>query len=83
MTAHWLIALTSSPRNESADERSSAAYALMDIRHLDLDRSREAFLRLAKDTSADVRWRVGAGLCEQLDRADVERIIGSDSGRNG
>jgi HEAT repeat protein len=64
-----------STRSPSAQERSDAAYALTDIRQLDLDRSREAFLRLATDTSADVRWRVGFGLSEQLDREDVQAVI--------
>jgi len=59
----------------SAEERSDAAYALTDIRRLDLNRSREAFLRLAKDTSSDVRWRVGFGLSDQLDREDVKPVI--------
>jgi hypothetical protein len=64
-----------STRSQSAEERFDAAYALTDIRRLDLDRSREAFLRLAKDTSSDVRWRVGFGLSDQLDREDVKPVI--------
>jgi HEAT repeat protein len=62
-------------RSHSLQERADAAYALTDIRRLDLDRSREAFLRLAKDTSSDVRWRVGFGLSDQLDREDVKPVI--------
>jgi hypothetical protein len=61
--------------SSSPEERSAATYALIDIRHLDLDRSREAFLRLAKDPSSDVRWRVASGLVEQLQREDVEPVI--------
>ena len=61
--------------SESAEERSAAAYALTEIRVLDLDGSRDAFLRLANDASKDVRWRVAFGLKEQLDRADVKPVI--------
>jgi len=62
-------------QSESAKERSDAAYALTEIRVLDLDGSRDAFLRLANDASKDVRWRVAFGLKEQLDRADVKPVI--------
>jgi hypothetical protein len=64
-----------STRSPSAQERSDAAYALIDIRHLDLDRSREAFLLLAQDTSSDVRWRVAFGLSDQFEREDVKAVI--------
>jgi hypothetical protein len=37
--------------------KSIAASALTDIRHLDLDRGGEAFLRLAKDASSEARFR--------------------------
>src|SRR6266699_1444114 len=59
----------------SAKERSDAAYALTEIRVLDLDDSRRAFLRLATDPSKDVRWRGAFGLKEQLERADVQHVI--------
>ena len=62
-------------RSRSAEVRSAAACALTEIRRLDLDRSREAFLRLAKDTSSEVRWRVGFGLADELDREDVRPVI--------
>ncbi len=64
-----------STRSPSAQERSAATYALTETRRLDLDRSREAFIRLAKDTSSDVRWRVGFGLSDQFDREDVKSVI--------
>jgi len=62
-------------QSESAKERSAAAYALTEIRVLDLDDSRRAFLRMATDPSSDVRWRVAFGLKEQLERADVQHVI--------
>jgi HEAT repeat protein len=62
-------------QSESTNERSDAAYALTEIRVLDLDDSRRAFLRMATDPSSDVRWRVAFGLKEQLERADVQRVI--------
>ncbi len=61
----------------SAKERSDAAYALTEIRVLDPDDSRGAFLRLATDPSKDVRWRVAFGLKDQLERADVQHVIAS------
>jgi len=62
-------------KSESAKERSDAAYALTEIRVLDQDDSRRAFLRMATDPSSDVRWRVAFGLKEQLERADVQHVI--------
>ena len=61
-------------KSESAKERSDAAYALTEIRVLDQDDSRRAFLRMATDPSSDVRWRVAFGLKEQLERADVQQV---------
>jgi len=64
-------------RSKSAKERAAAAYALKDIRRLDPDTSREAFLRIANDPDEDVRWRVVAGLNGQFEREDVKRAIAS------
>jgi len=64
-----------STRANSATERADAAYALADIRQLDMDRSREAFLHLVNDPDADVRLRVAWGLNNQLEREDVKRAI--------
>ena len=64
-----------SSQAKSPQERAAAAYALNDIRQLDTDRSREAFLRLANDPDEDVRWRVAWGLNNQLEREDVKRAI--------
>ncbi len=66
------IELTSS---ESAKERAAAAYALTEIRKLDMNRSREAFLQMAEDDSEDVRWRIAYGLTDQLEREDVQAVI--------
>ena len=60
---------------KTAKERAAAAYALTDIRQLDANRSREAFLNLANDPDEDVRWRVAWGLDNQLDREDVKRAV--------
>jgi hypothetical protein len=60
---------------KSAKERAAAAYALTDIRQLDIDRSREAFLHLVNDPDPDVRWRVAWGLNNQLERKDVKQAI--------
>jgi hypothetical protein len=60
---------------KSAKERSAAAYALTDIRQLNPDRSREAFLGLVNDPDADVRWRVAGGLVGQYERQDVKRAM--------
>ena len=62
-------------RAKSTQERYAAAYALTDIRRLDPDRSREAFLRLADDPSEGVRWQAAFGLADQYDREDVKRAI--------
>ncbi len=64
-----------STRSPLAQERADAAYALTDIRDLDLDRSRKAFLRLANDPSSEVRWRVASGLVGHLQREDVKSVI--------
>jgi HEAT repeats len=64
--------LTSS---ESAKERAAAAYALTEIRKLDIRRSRESFLQMAEDDSEDVRWRIAWGLTDQLEREDVKTVI--------
>jgi HEAT repeat protein len=64
-----------STRAKSAKERAAAADALTDIRQLDVDRSREAFLRLVNDPDKDVRWRVAWGLNNQLERKDVQQAI--------
>ena len=61
--------------SKSEEERFDAVSALVDMRHTDLDTSRAALLRLAKDKSAKVRWRVAYGLVEQQDRADVRQAI--------
>jgi HEAT repeat protein len=47
----------------------------MDMRQLDLDRSREVFLHLATDPDEDVRWRVAGGLVGQFEREDVKSVI--------
>jgi HEAT repeat protein len=62
-------------QSRSAEERSAAAHALTEIRLLDLEDSRRAFLRMATDSSGDVRSRVASGLKEQFDRADVKPVI--------
>lgn len=59
----------------SDEERSAATYALVDTRHLEPERSREAFLRLSKDISESVRWRVGFGLAKQFEQEDVKPVI--------
>jgi HEAT repeat protein len=64
-----------STRAKSAKERAAAAYALTDIRQIDKDRSREAFLHLVTDADQDVRWRIAWGLSDQLGREDVKRAI--------
>jgi len=61
--------------SESAKERAAAAYALEEIRKLDMRRSRESFLQMAEDDSEDVRWRIAWGLTDQLDREDVQAVI--------
>lgn len=64
-----------STQAKSAKERAAAAYALTDIRQIDKDRSREAFLHLVNDVDQDVRWRIAWGLSDQLGREDVKRVI--------
>lgn len=64
-----------STKAASAKERAAAAYALTDIRQLDPDRSREAFLNLVSDPDADVRWRIAWGLAGQYEREDVKQAI--------
>jgi hypothetical protein len=64
-----------STRARSAKERAAAASALTDIRQLDADRSREAFLLLANDPDAAVRQQVARGLAGQFEREDVKRAI--------
>ncbi len=71
-TFNRVIELTHS---KSTRERSTAVYALEDIRQLDMDRSREAFIRLARDPSPEVRWRVAWGLKDQMDRHAVKPVI--------
>jgi hypothetical protein len=66
-----VIALTHSTAEK---ERSVAAYALTAIRTIDLDESLKAFARLSKDSSSEVRWRVGFGLAG-LDGEDVNAIV--------
>src|SRR5262249_5280925 len=61
--------------SESAKERAAAAYALTDIRKLDMRRSRESFLQMAEDDSEDVRYRIAWGLTDQLEREDVHAVI--------
>jgi hypothetical protein len=61
--------------SESAKERAAAAYALTEIRKLDMRRSRESFLQMAEDDSEDVRWRIAWGLTDQLGREDVQAVI--------
>jgi HEAT repeats len=61
--------------SESAKERAAAAYALREIRKLDMRRSRESFLQMAEDDSEDVRWRSAWGLTDQLEREDVQAVI--------
>jgi HEAT repeat protein len=61
--------------SESAKERAAAAYALMEMRKLDMRRSRESFLQMAEDDSEDVRWRIAWGLTDQLEREDVQAVI--------
>jgi HEAT repeat protein len=64
-----------STQAKSAKERAAAASALTDIRQLDADRSREAFLHLANDPDAAVRQQVAWGLAGQFEREDVKRAI--------
>jgi hypothetical protein len=60
---------------ESERERASAVNGLTGIRNLDLTRSREAFIRLAKDESDDVRSRIAWGFRDQLQHEDVKPVI--------
>ncbi|MGD1085010.1 MAG: HEAT repeat domain-containing protein, partial [Verrucomicrobiota bacterium] len=64
-----------STQAKSGEERAAAAYALADIRGLDPDRGREAFLSLGNDPDENVRWRAPAGLAGQFEREDVKRAI--------
>lgn len=61
--------------SDSAKERAAAAYALTEIRKLDMRRSRESFLQMAEDDSEDVRWRIAWGLTDQLGREEVQAVI--------
>ena len=61
--------------SESEKERGIAVYALSDIRKIDTDRSREAFIRLAKDRSVEIRWRLAAPLVKQAKREDVGIVL--------
>ncbi|HEV2454603.1 MAG TPA: HEAT repeat domain-containing protein [Verrucomicrobiae bacterium] len=67
--------VVASTHAKSPEERESAADALIDIRKLDPDRSREVFLRLVNDPDPDVRWHIALGLKDQLEREDVKRAI--------
>jgi hypothetical protein len=64
-----------STQAKSAKERWAAAGALTEIRQLDANRSREAFLNLANDPDEDVRSNVAAGLAGQYERDDVKQTI--------
>jgi hypothetical protein len=62
-------------RSRSAKERFLAVFALCELRHIDPEASRKAFLRLVNDPAEDVRWRLGFGLVDQQGREDVKQAI--------
>jgi HEAT repeat protein len=64
-----------STKAKSAKERWEATLALKEVRELDPDRSRDAFLDLVNDPDKDVRTWVAAGLANQLEREDVKQAI--------
>jgi hypothetical protein len=67
-----VIELTQSP---SENERFHATSALVGIRALDPEKSRQALLHLARDESAKVRLRVAFGLTDQIDKPEVQQTI--------
>jgi hypothetical protein len=64
-----------STKSGSANERGMAVAALAAIRQLNPDRSRIALLKLVNDPDENVRWRIPAGLADQLNRPDVKQAL--------
>ena len=62
-------------QSSSRAERAAAAYALTELRGLDPERARAAFVKLAGDPEPDVRRRIGFGLKDQLDREDLQPVL--------
>jgi hypothetical protein len=62
-------------RSKSAEERAWAVYALTDMRKRDPAAVRTRVFELAKDESADVRWRLPLALADQLERPDVQALL--------